>query len=454
MNFTDRLKQTIPGDRISTNETVLLNHSKDESFHSANLPDVVVFPKDTQEIVEIMKMANENKIPITAFGVGSGLEGAAIPMKGGISLDLQEMNKILEINPEDFLVRVQPGVTRKQLNKELGKYGLFFSVDPGADATIGGMASTNASGTTTVRYGAMKDNVRDLEVVLADGRVIRTGGKAKKSSSGYNLTELFIGSEGTLGIFTELTLQVYGISEVIMAARAVFKSVDDAVQAAHSLITLGVPIARIELVEGETIQYVNQVFETNYTEGDSLFLEFHGSKGNVETDVQLTREIFTEFGCFQFEFETDSLGRTQLWEARHNSLYALIHNNPGKQVMNTDVCVPLSKLASAIEFTRKCMEESGLKGDIIGHIGDGNFHAGVLINPNNPTDMERADRFNEEIVKYALSCGGTCTGEHGVGLGKIKYQRLQHGEALDVMNSIKQMFDPNGILNPSKIFES
>ncbi|WP_284037034.1 FAD-binding oxidoreductase [Neobacillus sp. 114] len=454
MNLLESLKQKISGDRLSTNETVLLNHSKDESFHSGRLPDAVVFPKDTQEIVEVMKFANQNNIPVTAFGVGSGLEGAAIPMRGGISLDLQEMNKILEINPEDFLVRVQPGVTRKQLNKELGKYGLFFSVDPGADATIGGMAATNASGTTTVRYGAMKDNVRDLEVVLADGRVIRTGGKAKKSSSGYNLTELFVGSEGTLGIFTELTLQVYGISEVIMAARAVFPSVNHAVQAAHALITLGVPIARIELVEGETIKYVNHVIGTNYAEGDSLFLEFHGIKGSVETEVQVTKELFTEFGCYKFEFEIDSLGRTQLWEARHNSLYALIHNNPGKQVMNTDVCVPLSKLADAIEFTRKCMKESELQGDIIGHIGDGNFHAGVLIDPNNPYDMDRANLFNEKIVNFALSCGGTCTGEHGVGLGKMKYQPLQHGEALDVMKSIKQLLDPNGILNPGKIFYS
>jgi D-lactate dehydrogenase (cytochrome) len=452
VNIADRLKKFLPENRVSTNETVLVNHSNDESFHSASLPEVVVFPRDTQEIVEIMRFANENNIPVTPFGVGSGLEGGAIPRNGGISLDLLEMNHILEIIPEDFLVRVQPGVTRMQLNKELGKYGLFFSVDPGADATLGGMAATNASGTTTVRYGAMKDNVRDLEVVLADGRVIHTGGKAKKSSSGYNLTELFVGSEGTLGIFTELTLQVYGISEVIMAARAVFPTVNDVVQAASSILTAGVPIARIELVEGQTIKYVNQVMGTSYTEGDSLFLEFHGSKGSVETDVQLTKELFTEYGCDQFDFETDSLGRSRLWEARHNSLYALIHTNPGKQVMNTDVCVPLSKLADSIEYTRKCMEESNLQGDIIGHIGDGNFHAGILIDPNNPRDLERANHVNERIVDFALSFGGTCTGEHGVGLGKRKYQRRQHGEALEVMKSIKNVLDPNGILNPSKIF--
>ncbi|KAB2336635.1 FAD-binding protein [Cytobacillus depressus] len=453
MTLADKLKQIVPNDRISTNETVRLNHSKDESFHAASLPDVVVFPRNKEEIVAIIRFANEHKIPVTPFGVGSGLEGAAIPLKGGISLDFQEMNKIIEINPDDFLVRVQPGVTRLQLNKELGKYGLFFPVDPGADATLGGMASTNASGTTTVRYGAMKDNVRDLEIVLSDGRVIRTGGKAKKSSSGYNLTELFVGSEGTLGIFTEITLQVHGISEVIIAARAVFPSVNQAIQAAIALLNVGVPIARVELVEGETIQYMNKVYGTTYSEGASLFLEYHGSKGSVESDVQLTKEIFNEFDCYEFEFETDSLGRAKLWEVRHNSLYALIHENPGKQVMNTDVCVPLSNLADAVEYTRKCIDESGLQGDIIGHIGDGNFHAGVLIDTDDPLDMERANQFNEKIVHYALACGGTCTGEHGVGLGKKKYQLLQHGEALDVMKDIKKVLDPKCILNPGKIFE-
>jgi D-lactate dehydrogenase (cytochrome) len=452
MNLVEKLKEILPEDRISTNETVRINHSKDESFHSPILPDVVVFPKNKQEVAEIVRFANEYEISVVAFGAGSALEGQAIPLNGGITIDFQEMNQIIEIKPEDLLVQVQPGVTRKQLNKELGKHGLFFSVDPGADASLGGMASTNASGTTTVRYGAMKDNVRDLEVVLADGRVIHTGSKAKKSSSGYRLTELFVGSEGTLGIFTELTLQVYGISEAIVAGRAIFPSVKNAVQAAISLISAGIPIARIELVDAESMKSMNACAGTDFVEDTTLFLEFHGSNQSVEGEIKFTEEVFADFGCYQIEFEADSAGRSRLWEVRHNHLYYMLQNNPGKKKMITDVCVPLSKLAEAIEFSRKCIEESGLKGTVIGHIGDGNFHAGLLIDPNNPNDMEKANQFNERIVHFALSHEGTCTGEHGVGLGKMKYQRRQHGEALDAMLTIKQALDPKNILNPGKIF--
>jgi D-lactate dehydrogenase (cytochrome) len=350
-------------------------------------------------------------------------------------------------------VTVQPGVTRLQLNEALGKHGLFFPVDPGADATIGGMASTNASGTTTVRYGAMKDNVRDLEVILADGRIIHTGSKAKKSSSGYRLTELFVGSEGTLGVFTEITLQVYGIPEVIVAGRAIFSSLQNAVQAATSLLQVGVPIARIELVEADTIKSMNRFAETNFVEDVTLFLEFHGSKVSVDSDLEVTKELFTDFGCYQFDIETDSIGRKKLWEIRHNNLNMMLHTNPGKKVMNTDVCVPLSNLADAVEFSRKCIDDSGLDGSIIGHIGDGNFHAGIILDPTNLDELERANSINNKIVTFALSVGGTCTGEHGVGLGKMKYQQVQHGEALDVMKSIKQVLDQNNILNPGKIFE-
>ena len=452
-NLAERLKEILPEDRITTNETVLLNHSQDESLHPASLPDVVVFPQAKEEVVEILRFANEHKIPVVPFGAGSGLEGQTIPICGGITIDFQEMNKIIDINSRDLLVVVQPGVTRLQLNAELGKHGLFFPVDPGADASLGGMASTNASGTTTVRYGAMKDNVRDLEVVLADGSVIHTGSKAKKSSSGYRLTELFVGSEGTLGAFTELTLQVYGIPEVTVAGRAVFSSLQNAVQAATSLLQIGVPIARMELVETITIKEMNKSAGTNYTEDTTLFLEFSGSKGNVDGDLEVTKELFTGFGCYQFDIEKDSIGRKKLWEVRHNHLYILKHANPGKKVLNTDVCVPLSALVDAIEFSRKCIEENGLDGSIIGHIGDGNFHAGIVLDPNNLEEVEKVDHVNEQIVKFALSVGGTCTGEHGVGLGKMKYQEDQHGKALDVMKSIKQVLDPNNILNPGKIFK-
>lgn len=452
MKLVECLKEILPEDRISTNETVLLNHSHDESFHPAHLPDVVVFPKEKHEVVEVVRLANEHKIPVVPFGVGSGLEGQVIPIHGGITIDFQDMNKIIDINPSDLLVVVQPGVTRLQLNAELGKHGLFFPVDPGADATIGGMASTNASGTTTVRYGAMKDNVRNLEVVLADGRIMHTGSKAKKSSSGYRLTELYVGSEGTLGVFTEITLQVYGIPEVTVAGRAIFPSLQNAVQAATSLLQVGVPIARVELVEADTIKSMNRFEGTNYMEDSTLFLEFHGSKINVDGDLEATKELFADFGCYQFDIETDSIGRKKLWEVRHNNLNMMLHTNPGKKVMNTDVCVPLSTLADAIEYSRKCIDEKGLDGSIIGHIGDGNFHAGIVMDPTNLAELERANFVNEQIVKYALTVGGTCTGEHGVGLGKIKYQQDQHGKAVDVMKSIKQVLDPNHILNPGKIF--
>lgn len=453
MKILDELNQVVSKERISTNATILEHHSKDESFHTPRLPDVVVFPKDTHEVSEIMKLAYRNEIPVVPFGVGSALEGQVIPLKGGISLDFQLMNKILEISPEDLLVRVQPGITRKQLNQELGKHGLFFSVDPGADATIGGMSATNASGTTAVRYGTMRENVRDLEVVLADGKIIHTGGKAKKSSSGYHLTELFVGSEGTLGIFTEITLRVFGISEVTSAARAVFPSVKEAVHSAVSLLQIGIPIARIELVDAASMKQINRANDSNYAEDVTLFLEFHGIEGNLENEVQVTKEIFSQFGSYQFEFETDSIGRARLWDARHNLFYSYLHSNPGKKMMNTDVCVPLSKLANAIEMARKSIDESGLTGTVCGHIGDGNFHAGLLIDPNNFNDMEKANRVNEQIVEYALSVGGTCTGEHGVGLGKMKYQRKEHGEAVDIMKNIKQVLDPMNILNPGKIFE-
>jgi D-lactate dehydrogenase (cytochrome) len=453
INLAKELKRFVSEDRVSTNETVLNLHSKDESFHTPRQPDIVVFPKDTEEVVNILQFANENEIPVVPFGVGSGLEGQVIPIKGGISLDFQLMNQIVEISPDDLLVRVQPGVMRKHLNKELGKYGLFFSVDPGADASLGGMAATNASGTTAVRYGSMKENVRNLQVVLAEGNIIQTGGKAKKSSSGYHLTELFVGSEGTLGIFTEITLKVYGISEMITAARAVFPSVKQAVQAAVSLLSLGVPIARTELLDARSIKQINMATGSKYVEDVTLFLEFHGIKDSLANEVHLTKELFIDSGCYQFEFESDTNGRARLWDARHNLFYAYLHSNPGKKMMNTDVCVPLSKLAEAVEQSRRFIDESGLDGTVAGHIGDGNFHAGLVIDPKNPFDIERANRVNEQIVDFALTHGGTCTGEHGVGLGKMKYQKREHGDALDIMKSFKRVLDPKGILNPGKIFE-
>lgn len=452
MSYIEELVGLLGSERVTTNPTVLEHHSHDESYHTPRLPEVVVFPQTAEEVSKIMKFANEKRIAVTPFGLGSSLEGHVIPYKGGISMDFSLMNQVLEVRPQDFLVRVQPGVTRMQLNKELKKHGLFFSVDPGADATVGGMAATNASGTTSVRYGVMRDNVRDLEVVLADGRIIRTGSMTAKSSSGYHLTGLFVGSEGTLGAFTELTLRVYGIPEATMAARASFPTVQDAVNTVVDILSAGIPVARIELVDERSIRQVNLFKETDYPESPTLFIEFHGSEQSLHHDIEFAQGIAGEHGCTQFLFETDSKARAQLWDARHNMAYAFVHKSPGKKMMVTDVCVPFSELAGAIVDAREAIDRSGLDGAILGHVGDGNYHVILMIDLNDKDEVARADKLNAHLVEYALQRGGTCTGEHGVGIGKMKYQRREHGAALDVMQSFKQVLDPNGILNPGKIF--
>lgn len=452
ISYTNELKRLLSEDRVSINETVLEQHSRDESYHQPSLPDVVIFPKSAEEVSAVLKFANENNIPVIAFGLGSSLEGHVIPQRGGISMDTSLMNSVLEIRERDFLVRVQPGVTRSQLNKELKKYGLFFSVDPGADATLGGMAATNASGTTSVRYGIMRDNVRDLEVVLANGDIIHTGSLATKSSSGLHLNGLFIGSEGTLGVFTELTLKVYGIPEVTMAGRATFPSVEQAVEAVNGIMLAGIPIARIELVDALSIKQVNRSINTSFEEKPTLFLEFHGNEAGLNQDVAFAREIVADQGCKDIQFETDSIARSELWSARHNLAYSFIHSSPGKKLMVTDASVPLDRLTAAILDTRKKVDASSIEGAIVGHVGDGNYHVMFMIDLKNPEEVSEAKRLNEEIVNYALNAGGTCTGEHGVGIGKAKYQRLEHGKAYDVMASIKNTLDPKGILNPGKIF--
>lgn len=447
----EELRELLSPEQVSVNPTVLEQHAKDESHHPAHLPDVVIFPNCTEDVSRVLAWANENHVPVVPFGVGSGLEGQAIPYQGGISLDFQQMNRILEICAEDMLVRVQPGVTRMQLNRELKKYGLFFSVDPGADATLGGMAATNASGTTSVRYGIMRDQVRDLEVVLADGRVIRTGGKSTKSSSGYHLTGLFVGSEGTLGVFTELTLRLYGIPEATMSARASFPTIDDAVNTAYAIMAAGIPVARLELVDARSVRQVNAYKGTAYPESATLFLEFHGNEAGLNQDVAFARELAEEQNCTAFVFESESLGQAALWEARHHMAYAFMHGYPGRGMLTTDVCVPLSELTRAIVFAEEQLVSTGMVGAIVGHVGDGNFHTLLMIDKSNPQEVEQAEMVNGRIVDYALARGGTCTGEHGVGVGKIKYQEKEHGSALDVMRSMKEMLDPQNILNPGKI---
>ncbi|PWA08397.1 2-hydroxy-acid oxidase [Pueribacillus theae] len=452
MNLIEELKEKLAPDRVTTNETILDQHSRDESYHTPRLPEVVVFPESAEEVSEVIKLANQYKTPVIPFGLGSSLEGHVIPPNRGMSIDFSLMNKVLEVRENDFLVKVQPGVTRSQLNKELKKYGLFFTVDPGADATLGGMAATNASGTTSVKYGIMRDQVRDLEVVLPEGEIIHTGNLAEKSSSGYHLNGIFVGSEGTLGCITELTLKVYGIPEHIMAARASFSTVDDAVNAVVGILQAGIPIARVELLDAFSMKEVNLYSETNYNEQPTLFLEFHGNEAGLKQDIEFTKDIVLDNGCTAIEFETDTAARNQLWEARHNAAYAYIHGNPGKKLMVTDVCLPISHLAGAIKDARKAVEESGLVGGIVGHVGDGNYHILLMIDVNNKEEIQKSEILNECIVEYALARGGTCTGEHGVGIGKQKYQEKEHGPALEVMKKFKAVLDPNNIMNPNKIF--
>ncbi|MBO8173351.1 MAG: FAD-binding protein [Bacillaceae bacterium] len=450
--IVDLLKEVLDEQRVTQNPTQLEHHSRDESYHTPHLPDVVVFPRNKQEVRDILSLAYKYEVPVIPFGMGSSLEGHVIPYRGGISVDFSLMNQILEVLPDDFLVRVQPGVTRTQLNKELKKHGLFFSVDPGADATLGGMAATNASGTTSVRYGVMRDQVRDLEVVLADGRLIRTGTRAAKSSSGYHLTGLFVGSEGTLGLFTELTLRVYGIPEATMAARATFPSVKQAVEAVISILSAGIAIARIELIDAPSIQKMNEYKQLNYPVAPTLFLELHGNEQGLKQDVDFMRELVEAADCRDFQFEKENKARQELWEARHHLAYAFIHGSPGKKMMTTDVCVPISELAASVENARRWIDETHLEGAIVGHVGDGNFHTLLMIDPKNADDIKQAETINEKIVLDALQRGGTCTGEHGVGIGKMKYQQQEHGEAFLLMKQLKNTLDPKGILNPGKIF--
>ncbi|WP_067727755.1 FAD-binding oxidoreductase [Oceanobacillus damuensis] len=452
--IVSELHNILNENQISTNDTILELHSKDESYHIPSLPDIVVFPDNSEQVSQIVKLANDNKVPVQPFGMGTSLEGHVIPYDHGITVDFSQMNKIIEIKEKDFLVKIEPGVTRTQLNKELKKYGLFFPVDPGADATLGGMAATNASGTLSVKYGTMRDNVRDMEVVLADGTTIHTGTLAAKSSSGYHLNGLFVGSEGTLGCITELTLKIFGIPEVISAARATFKTVDDAVEAVVAVLQAGIPIGRIEIVDETSVRQVNQFRDSNYKEVPTLFLEFHGNEAGLKQDIAFTEEIFKDFNCLDIQFETDTAARNQLWDARHNLAYAYIHSYPGRKMMVTDVCLPISELAGAIHHARTVVDQLGLPGGITGHVGDGNYHIILMIDMNDPQEVEKSMNLNEQIVEYALARGGTCTGEHGVGTGKRKYQEKEHGEALKVMEKIKQVLDPNSILNPNKILKS
>jgi D-lactate dehydrogenase (cytochrome) len=452
MNLALELKSLLPEARIVATKEELDRHARGIGHHASHRPDAVVFPESRDEVTKILRFANERRIPVVPFGEGSSLEGHVVPVRGGISLDTGLMDGILEVRAEDFVARVQPGVTHGELNTYLEEHGLFFPIDPGWDASLGGMAATNASGTNAVRYGVMSDQVLGLEVVLADGTSVRTGGLAMKSSAGYDLTSLFVGSEGTLGVFTEIILRLYPIPEHILAARAVFPNIEKAGQAAVAMIHSGMRIGRVELVDRRTIEAVNLYKDTEYPEAPTLFLEFSGTERSVEEDVEKACAMAEEEGCSTFDFEADEEGRKRLWEARHEAGLAIrsLHTEEGS--VSTDVCVPISDLPGALKEARQAMDDYGLDGAILGHVGDGNYHAIFPVNPDDEEDLERAEKVNAEIVDYALARGGTCTGEHGIGLGKTEHLKKEHGGSLPFMWKIKKLFDPRGIMNPAKIF--
>ncbi len=441
-----------PG-QVTFNETMREHHSHDESYHEPHLPDVVAFPESVADVAAILKYAGKNRVPVVPFALGTSLEGHAIPVHGGISLDMMRMNRVLEIRPDDFLACVQPGVTKRQLNDALRRHGLFFPVDPGSDPSLGGMVSTNASGTTTVRYGAMRDQVRALEVVLPDGSIIRTGSLAAKSSSGYHLTGLFVGSEGTLGVFTELWLRVYGLPEAVIAARASFPDVDRCVRAATAIMGAGIPVARVEFIDAYMIHAVNRFQGASYPEAPTLFLEFHGNPAGVRQEIDSVQELTNSEGCLAFDFAESEEARRELWDARHVAATAFLANCPGKRNMSTDVCLPLSELPGAIAHANQALADSGLQGGIVGHVGDGNYHVLLAVDPADPADLETAYATNDLIVGYALERGGTCTGEHGVGVGKQRFQAREHGASLDLMRAMKRMIDPEHIMNPGKLVD-
>ncbi|MCK6373789.1 MAG: FAD-binding protein [Zoogloea sp.] len=439
------------GKRFSTAEAVRAHHGHDESHFPDALPDGVVWPHSTAEVVEVVKLCHAHRVPVIPFGVGSSLEGHILATNGGISIDLSEMNQIVTIHDEDMDAVVQPGVTRKALNAALHGTGLFFPIDPGADASLGGMASTRASGTNAVRYGTMRENTLGLEVVLADGRVIRTGGRARKSSAGYDLTRLFVGSEGTLGIITELTVRLHPLPEAISSATCSFPDVASAVQTVIQTIQLGVPVARIELLDTLTVQAVNRYSKTTLRESPMLFFEFHGSPTGVEEQAQTVQELARDNGGQDFEWATRPEDRSRLWQARHDVLFACLNLQPGCRGISTDVCVPISRLAEAIAGTQEEIASTRLIAPIVGHVGDGNFHVVILTEPDNPDQVHTAEALGRRIVERALALDGTCTGEHGIGIGKKDFLLAEHGEGVAVMASLKAALDPLGLMNPGKV---
>ncbi len=446
----DVLRQIV-GDRVTTTEAIREQHGRDESFHPSVPPDAVVFARSTDEVARVVTACAARGVPIIPFGTGTSLEGHVAALKGGVCIDVSQMNEVLAVNAEDLDCRVQPGVTRKQLNEYLRDTGLFFPIDPGADASLGGMTATRASGTNAVRYGTMRENVLSLEVVMADGRIIRTARRSKKSAAGYDLTRLFIGSEGTLGVITEVTVKLYGIPEAISSAVCAFPTMENAVNTVIETIQSGIPVARIELLDDVQMDACNRYSGLDYPCQPTLFFEFHGTDKGVVEQVEQVQAIASEYGASAFKWASKAEERSKLWQARHDAYYAGIALRPGAKGIATDVCVPISRLAQCILETQADIAESGLTAPIVGHVGDGNFHLVIVINPDDADEMARADDLNNRLVMRALAMDGTCTGEHGVGYGKIGFLEAEHGEALSVMRDIKRALDPGNIMNPGKI---
>lgn len=440
--------------RVTTARPVLDDHGQNESYFAVTPPDAVAYPESTDEVADIVRICAEEGCPIVPWGVGTSLEGHALAFRGGLSLDMTRMNRILAVNADDLDVVVQPGITREGLNRELRATGLFFPIDPGADATLGGMAATRASGTTAVRYGTMRDNVLALEVVLGDGRVIRTGTRARKSSAGYDLTALFVGSEGTLGVITELTLRLHGQPEAISSAVCAFDDVDACVSTVIATIQMGVPMARIELADTAMIRGLNAWDGAmNLPLKPHLFIEFHGSHQGVAEQAETVGELVAEFGGGEFRWATRTEDRAALWRARHDAYFAAKAMRPGCRVLTTDICVPISRLAEAIAETAAEIDASPIEGPIVGHVGDGNFHTALLVDPNDPEELKIAKSLAQNMNRRALRLGGTITGEHGVGVGKARWMAEEHGDAWMIMSDLKRAIDPNNILNPGKVVE-
>jgi D-lactate dehydrogenase (cytochrome) len=441
------------GTQCSTALAVREQHGRDESTFTVPPPAAVVFAESTQDVADAVALCARHKVPVIPFGVGSSLEGHLLAVQGGISIDVSRMNRVLAINAEDLTVTVQPGVTRKAVNEAVKSEGLFFPIDPGADASIGGMTATRASGTNAVRYGTMRENVLALEVVTARGEVIRTGTRAKKSSAGYDLTRLMVGSEGTLGVITEVTLKLYPLPEAISAAICSFPTIEAAVRTVIQVIQLGVPIARCELIDAGTVRMVNAHSKLGLREEHMLLMEFHGSPAGVKEQAETVQEIASEFGGNAFEWATTPEERTRLWTARHNAYFAAIQSKPGCRAVSTDTCVPISRLADCLLDSVAEADATGLPYFLVGHVGDGNFHFGYLIDPDNADERRIAEELNVKLVNRALQLEGTCTGEHGVGLHKMGFLLDEAGAgAVDMMRTLKRALDPDNILNPGKIF--